>query len=164
MPRVGEFSLDRATGMALLAVAGGYLWVARQYPFDTLANPGAGIFPRFVGAVWVGLAALQVIYLGYRSWHTAPAVPDVSTRTAKSEPVRAVRPPLWMVGVLVLYLLLMPRLGFSFTTLALTLTCCKLMGARGWMAPLALASGVVLTCHAIFSVWLKVPLPTGLVG
>ena len=43
-----------AAGLAVLAL--GYLLAGRQYPLDTLATPGPGIFPLAVGLALLALA------------------------------------------------------------------------------------------------------------
>jgi putative tricarboxylic transport membrane protein len=66
-----------------------------------------------------------------------------------------------MVGVLVVYLLLVRWIGFLTCTFVLVIVCGKLMGTRGWVRAVGLAGGVIVACYFLFSVWLKVPLPTG---
>ncbi len=66
-----------AAGLAVLAL--GYLLAGRQYPLDTLATPGPGIFPLAVGLALLALAIWQLLAGGRR-----PALPRRCARQTKS--------------------------------------------------------------------------------
>ena len=137
-----------AAGLAVLAL--GYLLAGRQYPLDTLATPGPGIFPLAVGLALLALAVWQLLAGGRR-----PAL------AASSEAVEVgiTRAPLIMIALLVLYAVSLPRLGFTLTSFVLVLVASWLMGLRGWWPPVVLALGVTVASRLIFGFWLGVPLP-----
>ncbi len=64
-----------------------------------------------------------------------------------------------MVGALVLYAGLLPRLGFLGSSVALVVVSSRLMGLEGWWRPAVLALGVTGVAYLLFARWLGVPLP-----
>ncbi len=150
--------------IVLAAVGAAYLLIAARYPLETLANPGPGIFPLVVGAMVVGLAAWQTVH-GVRALrHTPGGMPAPGGRAGGEGPAGAAEDG-WkaavMVALLVVYLLVVGRIGFLVCTAGVVLACSKLMNAPGWRRPLLLAAGVILFCYVVFEVWLKVPFPKG---
>jgi hypothetical protein len=135
-----------AAGLGLLAVA--YLLAGREYPLDTLAAPGPGVFPLAAGIALVGLAAWQLVAAGRH-----PAAP------AAAATVSTYRAPLFMAAALIAYAAALPRLGFLPTSFALVVVAARLMGLPGWWRPGLLALGVTAGSRLIFVHWLGVPLP-----
>jgi len=133
-----------AAGLALLAIV--YLMIARRYPLDTLATPGPGVMPLIAG---VALLAVAIWLMVART-----AIP---TRPMESSSVLG--PPFVLATALVLYTAVLPRLGFIASSFALVVLASRLMGARGWWRPVALALGVAAAAHLLFARWLGVPLP-----
>jgi hypothetical protein len=149
----------------LLMVGGGYVWYGLRYPMDSLENPGPGVFPFAAGLLLVILSAWQLILAGRQLRRAASAGTETRDSCAcpadPSNRTHARYAPWCMVGVLVLYLLVVRWIGFLACTFALVIVCSKLMGTRGWVRSVSLAGGVIVTCYFLFSLWLKVPLPTG---
>ena len=133
-----------AAGLALLAIV--YLVIARRYPLDTLATPGPGVVPLLAGAALLVTAISMLIV----------------ARTARPRPIESspvLRSPLVLAAALVLYTAVLPRLGFIASSFALVVLASRLMGARGWWRPVALALGVAAAARLLFARWLGVPLP-----
>jgi hypothetical protein len=135
-----------AAGLGLLAVA--YLLVGREYPLDTLAAPGPGVFPLAAAIALAVLAAWQLVAAGRH-----PSAPAAAAAAS------AQRAPLVMAVALVAYAAALPRLGFLPTSFALVVVAARLMGLPGWWRPGALALGVTAGSRLIFVHWLGVPLP-----
>jgi len=165
MDHTRDLRKDALSSAVLLLIGGGYLWYDSRYSLDTLANPGPGIFPLVVGLLLVALTATQLARSGgplLLSWPTAkPGSPAACPPEASSQ-THTEGIPWLMVGILVLYLIIVSRIGFLTSTFVLVIICSKLMGTSGWKRPVLLAAGLIVACHFLFSVWLKVPLPTGL--
>lgn len=63
-----------------------------------------------------------------------------------------------IAGLLVLYVALMPFLGFVLCTIGLLLTCFRLKGERRWGVNVAVALGATLMIYLLFAHLLNVPL------
>jgi len=63
--------------------------------------------------------------------------------------------------MLVLYILMMQWIGFFVSTLLLVILASRLMEAKDWGRPIALAAGVGLFCYLLFEVWIKLSFPRG---
>jgi hypothetical protein len=155
---------DLRGGLALAALGVAYLAYGIRYPMDTLATPGPGIFPRAAGALVAALAGWQVVRAAlalkaHRSEEARPPGP-----AAAHDPPRDADEwkPILMVATLVVYLLVVNGLGFLVSTGIVVIACSKLMATPGWRTPVLLALGAAISCYVLFEVWLKVPLPRGL--
>lgn len=141
------------SGAALAVVGAAYLVENRRYSLDTLAAPGPGVFPIAAGVLLVALACGQVV----AAWRDAGATPR-----AEEPPPEPRTTPFVMIGVLAVYAAAIGWVGFFAATFAVVIVASRLLGAHGWLRPLALATGVVVASYVLFVVWLHVPLPTGL--
>lgn len=65
---------------------------------------------------------------------------------------------------LLIYIFLMEPLGFLLATFLLLFVLFKITSAKKWFSPLLSSLTVVFWCYLIFFVWLKVPLPKGILG
>jgi hypothetical protein len=141
MPRSPEARRDllSAGGLAVLAIA--YLAAGHAYPLDSLATPGPGVFPLAAGTLLLGAAVAQAVAEG-------PATHLGDRRV------------LALMAVLVGYPVASAAIGFLTASFVVVLLSSRLLGARGWLRPAVLALGIVLAAHALFVVWLGVPLPS----
>jgi Tripartite tricarboxylate transporter TctB family len=142
---------------ALAALALAFLYAGRQYPLDSLASPGPGIFPLASGLALLLLAASQAIADAVRRRRPGgnPSAPGYRSPYQQ-------RAPLFMAVLLAGYAAGVPVLGFLTASFLLVALAARLMGVEGWSRPALLAASVVLAVHAIFAAWLGVPLPTGM--
>jgi putative tricarboxylic transport membrane protein len=163
MERAGTLRKDSLSSAVLLLIGVGYLWYDLRYPLETLDNPGPGLFPLVVGLLLVILAILQLAQSGGRLLLARSEQPgsSLSFPTEMLKQAQDERIPWLMVGILVLYLVVVSWIGFLTSTFIVVIICSKLMGTPGWVRPIALAAGLLVACYFLFSVWLKVPLPTG---
>ena len=151
-----------AAGLALLAI--GYLLAGRRYPLDTLTTPGPGIVPVLAGLALLGAAIWLFVVAGSVSpARAAGGLPEIRvapTCPTESAPQRpASRTALLMCGALVLYVAVLPGLGFLGSSVALVVVSSRLMGLEGWWRPAVLALGVTGVAYLLFARWLGVPLP-----
>jgi hypothetical protein len=137
---------DRWSALGLVVLALAYLAAGRQYPLDTLATPGPGVFPLAVGIALLAAAAWMLAAAG-----RGGSAPDGPAPT----PV----PPLALSAALVLFAAVVPFAGFLAASFALVVVTARLMGLPGWWRPLALGAGVALVARVAFVGWLGVPLP-----
>ena len=69
-----------------------------------------------------------------------------------------------VLTALVLYGLLLERLGFIATTFMLLIFLLRIDAETRWPAILAVASGAALSSFILFDLWLKIRLPKGIFG
>ena len=139
---------DRWSAGVLGLLAAAYLLAGREYPLDTLAAPGPGVFPLAAAIALAVLAAWQLVAAGRH-----PSAPSAAAAAS------AQRAPLVLAVALVAYAAALPRLGFLPASFALVVVAARLMGLPGWWRPGVLALGVTAGSRLIFVHWLGVPLP-----
>ncbi|MBB5787253.1 tripartite tricarboxylate transporter TctB family protein [Jiangella mangrovi] len=139
-------------GIVLLLVAAGYTWEAFQIPLGTAAQPGAGMFPRFVGVA----TAIVALILVAESLFSAEKTEDIDLPQG-----RQLRLVLAFAGCTLGFILLLPVLGqYVAGALYMTLTM-KFLGSGSWWK--AIVYGVVLSSAIawIFINLLHISLPGG---
>jgi hypothetical protein len=153
------------SSLALILFGTIFLLYDIKYPLDQLANPGPGVFPLMVGAVWVILAAWQLIQALRRTQSAvseernkkdAPFLRGIFQKSAGETKV------LSMIAVFVIYLVMVKWVGFFTSNLLFVMISSRLMGARGWKGPVTLSAGIALFCYLLFEVWLKLSFPRGI--
>jgi hypothetical protein len=110
---------------------------------------GARLMPALVGAT---LALLGVAHV------------TMSTVAASWPEASGLRRVGAMVGVLVLYVALMPWLGFLLATTLFALPLVRTLGRWSWPTTLAATLAIALGSHVVFKHWLGMPLPQGPLG
>jgi hypothetical protein len=63
-------SKDFWSGVMLIAIGGGALYIGRDYPFGTALRMGAGFFPLVLGAILV----LFGVFFAVRGWHSGDKI------------------------------------------------------------------------------------------
>lgn len=143
---------ELAAAGALLAFGLFALTQARGLRFGTIAAPGPGFFP-------LGLAAalcLAGIGLLVRAARTAPAGTPAARPGVRRLAVVST------LGALLVYALVLERLGFLLATCALLLFFFKALQGQSWIAALSGAAATSLASYLLFKIWLGVNLPGGL--
>jgi putative tricarboxylic transport membrane protein len=151
-------------GLVLLLLGIGYLAYNTQYPMDTWSNPGPAVFPLIVGGVFI-LLALAHLVQGVRQGGWGDSGESSGSRTGFFRSVlQGCRESkaFTLIVIFILYLFLMKGVGFYLSSLLFVGVSSRLIGAKDWTKPLALAVGIDLFCYLLFEAWLKVSLPKGL--
>ena len=107
---------DRWSALGLAVIALAYLIAGRDYPLDTIATPGPGIFPLAAGLALLAIALWQLLIP--RTQHGAAS--GANTRGDDTAP--PTRAPVLMSLVLVLYAAALPVAGFVASSIALGVT------------------------------------------
>lgn len=141
----------RIAALVLLVFAAGFLWEASRYPFGSLGTPGPGFLPVTLGTSFAVLSLVLLIRPGLPPEDVLP--PD---RAA------ALRIGITIVAI-TLSILLLDRLGFLVTGTLLMLAMLLFLDRRPIRAVL-LAPVSTFLVYAVFKVWLRVPLPAGLLS
>ncbi len=141
-----------AVGLGLaLAVCGG----ARAMPMGTLANPGAGFTPFWVG-VALGICSLCLI---------GTALADRHARTELLDSEQAeVRRLLVSAAAVLGYALVLGAVGYLVATFVLLTVLVRVLDGRRWVATIAFAALTTAGSWALFRVWLGVGLPDGVLA
>jgi hypothetical protein len=113
---------------------------------------GDDTFPLVVGIALIALGVYLVI----------AAPPPAARITLPSGPVRTRM--LVGAGLLVLYWLVVPRLGYTAATALVSAALFRGMGGYRWPAAALLAALTTGALYLLFRVWLLQPLPAGLLG
>ncbi len=119
-----------------------------QIGFGTLRAPGSGLFTFLAGL----LIFFPNIILLFRQ------------RSAKTEVVLdryGITNFLLMSLMLVLWIVLMPLLGYIVMTFIATYAIAKIMRLEGWIKPLLLSAGTTGLCYVLFDYVLYLDLPRG---
>jgi putative tricarboxylic transport membrane protein len=153
-----------ASSLLLLLFGAGYLAYNTKYSVDTWNNPGPGVFPLIVGGVFMILASCQLI----QTLRKPKKEDDQNSAGLNIKTVKAFlqesaeAKPLILIMVFILYLLMVTWVGFFISNFMFIMVSSRLMGAKDWGRPFALAVGICLFCYLLFEVWLKLSLPRGL--
>jgi putative tricarboxylic transport membrane protein len=152
------------SSLVFILLGAGYLAYNTRHSIDTWNNPGPGIFPLIAGGVLILLAVGQLIQTlrqpgkeGDRK-NAGFSLNSVRESLPKSGEIK----PLVLTGVFVVYLLMIQGVGFFVSNFVFVVVSSRLMGAKDWARPAALALGICLFCYLLFEMWLKLSLPGGL--
>ena len=139
---------DRVSGLVLLALAGWIVWLNREFPVGTLADPGPGYVPLLLA---VGLGAIGLL---------------VALSGGDSEPLRDIR---WAearraVVILVACGLLtfaLERIGYRLSVFAFLVFFLGVIERKKPLPMLLVAAGFSLASYYVVADLLGVPLPRG---
>jgi hypothetical protein len=145
------------TLFAALVLAAGVVYevTAWQMPRGRIGHPGPGYFPIIVGAVLIltGAACLIQALVVQRSSAEAPA--PASRQTGR----------IWLlVSFLVLYAITVQPVGFPISLTLFLMASIWVFGYRKWLPALGIATALTVISYLTFVLWLKVPLPLGLLS
>ncbi len=129
-----------------------YLVVTVGYSRGTMASPGPGLYPLFIG-VFLFVASAGTV-LGIRS---KAAQGQVDWPRGRG---------LWRVVSItaagVMYVVLLPYSGHGIAAVVVTLIALQAMGGLGWPLKIGLTIAIALGSYYLFNVLLNVPLPRGI--
>lgn len=139
---------DRVSGLVLLALAGWIVWLNREFPVGTLADPGPGYVPLLL-AVGLGVIGLLVALLG-----------------GDSEPLRTIR---WTEARRAVVILVacgvltfaLERIGYRLSVFAFLVFFLGVVERKKPLAVLLVATGFSLASFYVVAILLGVPLPRG---
>jgi hypothetical protein len=131
----------------------GIMIFSLQLGIGTLKKPGSGLFPFFCGFLILSLAIVIMIH----KEKTENGANLLSDRYAKKNLGL-------MIITFILWILLMPFLGYLLGTFIGTYSFSKIMKLEGWQKPLILSAGTTVFCYFLFDYYLYLDLPRGFLG
>lgn len=138
------------SGLCLLVMGLVIFVQSVQLSLGTLADPGPGLFPAFLGLCLIALAALLVLRR-----NRAPSVAADGRTPGSSGRIVALA-----VG-LVAYPALLEQAGFLLTTWGTMVFFFRISGLRGWLKSGVYAAVVSAASYGVFEVLLGLRLPFG---
>lgn len=146
---------DRVGGLVLLVLGVGYAATAAlRYPYTSQYGPGSGFLPFWLGTAMAALAALLLAGAVRAREPGDPWLPDRTGRRRLAAVVLATA----------IFITVLRVTGMAVgTTLFLAVL---LRGVEGypWQLTLPVAVGAALLNWAVFTYWLQVPFPVGVLG
>ena len=139
----------------ILAVGLVYGIMALNMPLGRLSYPGPGLFPTIVGIFLVATALgcfIQEIL-------SPSPLPD---RDSVAPPRRNVQKTFQLIALMIGYTLMLKPLGFLVCIGVFLIVAIRIFGYRRWAPALAMAAVIAGASYISFVLWLKVPLPQGI--
>lgn len=147
---------DAVLGAVLIVFAMVAGLEARTFPQIPGQNYGAALFPLII-SIGLGVSGVLLVVSGLRQWRTVPLV-NLGSEGNKAGRFFNVA---LVIGCLVFYIVASDPLGFIPT--AFVIVAALLLRLRGRpLSSLAIAAVTVFAIHVVFSRWLLVPLPWGI--
>ncbi len=146
---------DRVAGCLLLVFSIWYGAVAfLHYPYASSTGPGSGFFPLWLG-VALGILAALLVVTSFRD-----EGPGTSWLPRGQGLVRLVT----VVVATGLFIALLRVLGMSVATVLFLTAILRFVERYPWAHTLAVAGGTAVANYLVFTYWLRVPFPTGILG
>ncbi|MCC7483664.1 MAG: tripartite tricarboxylate transporter TctB family protein [Burkholderiales bacterium] len=147
-----KFGAEAVFDSLLLLAGVAIAVVSLEYGFGTVARPGPGLYPFFVGTA-IAAFSLPLLVAQVRSRAGSAPLDRGEARTLAL-----------MIATFCFWILAMPLLGYVIVTFLATLALCKVMRLEGWRKPLAVSGGTALFVYLLFDLWLYIDLPRGILG
>ena len=154
-----------ATAFAGLILAVGLVYggMALNMPRGSLAQPGPGFFPMTIGIFLVATALgclLQEVLP--RKKGKEPAASPLPNQESAAPDDRNVKKTLQLLALMIGYVLALKTLGFLISIFIFLVVAIRIFGYRRWLPALAMATFIAGISYVSFILWLKVPLPMGI--
>lgn len=138
-------------GILGTAVSAFYVLVAFTYPRGTLVKPGPGIYPLFVGFIFLAGSVGTLI----------AAVSSPILANLEMPGMEARRRIVTVLGAALGYVLIISTLGYIPAAAEIVLVTLHGMELRSWPLKIGLAVAFALGSYCLFGMLLQVPLPGG---
>ena len=142
---------DIGSSIFLMALAGFMVWQSEKLSLGRPLAPGPGFFPFCLGLLLIGIA-LIIFVQGLRG---SPGVRETGLKRGRV---------VLALAALFAYQFLLEPLGYLLSTFLLMFLFLKMMAKKAWWFVPAVACLISLSSYILFKIWLKVFLPSGLLG
>jgi hypothetical protein len=149
--------LDRIAGIFLLLVGLAVFLKCLTYPIGSFRSPGGGLFPLLASIVLIILAGIITVkaFLSKNLEETAPA-PFISGKMAF---LRVLAGLISLLG----FIYLLPIIGFGPSTFVFILFLSRFLGKYSYKMSLFFSLASAISAYYLFQVWLKIPMPVGMI-
>ncbi len=135
-----------------LTLLGCYILLASvRIGFGSLKEPEAGFFPFVAGSIILITSAIGLL---------------PRSRGAEAQPVfgsgQELTTFLSVTLLSILWIIIMPLLGYAIMTFVVAFLYSKTMRLEGWWKPFLLSLGIGLFIYVLFDLWLYIDLPRGI--
>lgn len=166
---LGRLKWERYFAASILIFSLIYTWKSLSLRVGTLAAPGPGFLPLVVGTASSVIATIILInsYIVMNRGKINRAKEETPTKMEKSGETltkeNKAKIILFAIGVII-YISFLKTLGYLISTFCLMLYLLRVMRVEGWWRPVVLSVVCSVIAYVVFAVWLKVPLPKGLLA
>ena len=149
--------LDRIGGIFLLLVGLAVFLKCLTYPIGSFGSPGGGLFPLLASIILLILAGIITVksFLTKDLGETSPA-PFFSSKKAFS---RVLAGLISLLG----FMYLLPIIGFGPSTFVFILFLSRFLGEYSYKMSLFFSLTTAVSAYYLFQVWLKIPMPVGMI-
>lgn len=142
---------------------GGALWLtlgificimSLRLGIGDLHMPGAGFAPLIAGTLLAVSGLIMILSTFSRQF--------VDEKISSLLVTKGKRDPIFALSALFGYMLLLEYLGFLITSFIFLMALFKIKDTKRWAGPLGITISTVVVSYLVFYMWLKLPLPEGL--
>ncbi len=146
---------DQIAGAGLLVLGAAFAAAGlRNYTYWGSGGPGSGFLPFWLGLAMAILAAGLLIAA---SRAREPGVPWLPERAS-------LRRLVLVLGLTAGLIALLKVLGMAMGTVLFLVAILRFVERRAWLPTVAIAVGTAIVNYLIFTYWLRVPFPVGVLG
>lgn len=138
---------DLGAGIMYMVIGAFFAALASQYPMGTAAKMGPGYFPFYLG-ILMFLLGLLVAVKAFGAKAAIESIPKFNWRIIAQ-----------ITGAVVLYGLLLPRLGFLIAVVVLVFVAASASREFTWKGTLINAAFLVTFTYSVFVMGLKLQFP-----
>jgi hypothetical protein len=146
---------DQVGGALLLLLAVAYSAGALRYVYRAPTGPGPGFLPFWLGIVMAGLG-LVLLVRASRVGEPAGA--------AWLPRGRGLGRLVTVVAAVVAFVALLPVVGMILGVACFLVGILRFLEGYSWRATLGVTAGAAVLTYAVFTYWLQVPFPVGVLG
>lgn len=148
-------SADRVAAMALIVLAAWFVAIGRRFPYwHPTTGPGSGFLPVWLGIALAVLAVLLFVNAGVTASEGGRWLPDLA----------ALRRLALILGASVVFVVAMDAVGMIVGTALFLVFVLRVVERYRWTTVLGVAAAAAVANYVVFTYWLRVPFPTGVLG
>jgi hypothetical protein len=148
---------DRWLSLVWMALGLGQCFESWRLGLGTVSEPESGFMPFVLGLVIITLSAILLV-------ESSLAVKQASGKKGSLWSEVHWRRILWVSLLLLIYALLLPKIGYLLATFLLTVFLLKGGESMRWWTALVIGFLTSVITYYVFGIWLSVPFPQGILS